>query len=113
MKTIFNVIKKAFLWSYARNTWQWDVLCVLCLIFIFLTPKTWFTNGERTARMGHQTASVSTVIVGAELIDNERDMGQFENRVRTITGRPEARVVRVRSRQDSSGKTIAYEVDIH
>ncbi|HEV7397822.1 MAG TPA: hypothetical protein VGN86_15030 [Pyrinomonadaceae bacterium] len=104
MNTIWNVIKKAFLWSYARNTWQWDVLCVLCLIFIFLTPKTWFANSERTAR---------TVIVGAELINNDKDMSQFEKRVRTITGRPEARVVKVRPRQDNSGRTIAYEVDIH
>src|SRR5213595_1729464 len=75
MNTILNIIKKAFLWSYARNTWQWDVLCVLILIFIFMTPKSWFANGELPRRLAHQTATVSTVIIGAEVVDNERIKG--------------------------------------
>jgi uncharacterized membrane protein YkgB len=33
-------------WSYERGSWQWDVLCILILSFIFLTPKSWF-NAER------------------------------------------------------------------
>ena len=105
MKTIFNVIKKAFLWSYARNTWQWDVLCVLCLIFIFLTPKSWFTNSERHKQ--------KTVIIAAELVDNERDTARLEQQVRKFTGQVDARIDRVRPRVDESGRTIAYEVDIH
>ena len=113
MKTIFNVIKKAFLWSYARNTWQWDFLCVLCLIFIFLTPKSWFTNGERHKQFGHQTGASKTVFVGAELVDNERDTARLEQQVRRITGQVDARIDRVRPKVDESGRTIAYEVDIH
>ena len=104
MKSILNVIKKAFLWSYPRNTWQWDVLCVLILIFIFLTPKSWFENSERAAK--------STVVIGAEVVGTERDNSQIEKRVRVLTGQSNARVLAVRPRQDSSGKIIAYEVDI-
>ena len=29
MSFILRIIKKSFLWTYARNTWQWDVLCVV------------------------------------------------------------------------------------
>jgi|SRR4051794_12214753 hypothetical protein len=112
MKGFLNVIKKAFLWSYPRNTWQWDVLCVVILIFIFLTPKSWFANSERDRRSGHQSLTVSTVIVGAELIDNYRDSEEVQRRVRTLSGKPTAEVVGVRPRQDSQGKTVAYEVDI-
>jgi hypothetical protein len=111
MKHIFGFIKKAVLWSYERNTWQWDVLCVLILVFIFLSPKTWFTNSERRARWGHQSEAVSTVLVGAELIDNG-DNKQLEQRVRVLSGQASAQVVAVRVRRDGSGKTIAYEVDI-
>ncbi len=111
MKSILHVIKKAFLWSYPRNTWQWDVLCVLILIFIFLSPKTWFVSGE-PHRSGHQRGALSTVIVGAELVDNYRDKGQLEQRVRALTGQANVQVIAVRPRHDSAGKTIAYEVDI-
>jgi hypothetical protein len=55
MSRIIRLIKKSFLWTYARNTWQWDVLCVLILIFIFLTPKSWFATGERPHSTPHQT----------------------------------------------------------
>jgi hypothetical protein len=112
MKQLLNIIKKSFLWSYARNTWQWDVLCVLILIFIFLSPKSWFISGERHGPMGHQSAAPSTVIVGAELIDNESDTNQLEQRVRVLTGQTNARILAVRTRKDSLGKTVAYEVDI-
>jgi hypothetical protein len=35
MKNVIN-------WNYERASWQWDVLCILILAFIFLTPKEWF-----------------------------------------------------------------------
>ena len=112
MNHLLRIIKKAFLWSYARNTWQWDVLCVLILVFIFLSPKSWFVSGERHGSLGHQSEARSTVILGAEIVDNDRDRTQLEQRVRTLTGQAKAQIVAVRPRQDSTGKTIAYEVDI-
>jgi len=112
MNYILRIIKKSFLWSYARNTWQWDVLCVLILIFIFLSPKSWFANGGRPVQAGHQTQGVSTIILGPEVIDNEKDRVQIEERVRVLTGRTNAQVVDVRPRRDKDGKTIGYEVDI-
>ena len=112
MNAILNVIKKSFLWSYARNTWQWDVLCVLILVFIFLTPKSWFSNSERQRRSGHQNGSVSTIVVAAELVESDRDKSQLEQRLRTLSGQANAQIVAVRPRVDGGGKTIAYEVDI-
>jgi len=35
MKNVIN-------WSYERASWQWDILCILIMCFIFLTPKEWF-----------------------------------------------------------------------
>jgi hypothetical protein len=36
-------------WSYERASWQWDLLCLAILAFIFLTPKGWFATEERSA----------------------------------------------------------------
>jgi hypothetical protein len=38
MRTIFGFIKATVLWHYERGSWQYDVLCVLILAFIFLIP---------------------------------------------------------------------------
>jgi hypothetical protein len=109
---LLNALRKLFFWNYARNTWQWDALCVVILIFIFLTPKSWFENSERRRLLAHQTPTATTLIVGAEVVENTKDRGQLEERVREFTGRPDARVREVRKVVDKEGKTTAYEVDI-
>ncbi len=109
---MFSTIKKMFLWNYARNTWQWDVLCVLILVFIFLTPKSWFQGSERRNPGGHQTPAATTVLLGIEVVDNELDKPRLEQRVRTLSGRSDAQIVAVRKVLDQDGKTIGYQVDI-
>ena len=112
MNFILRVIKRLVLWSYARNTWQWDILCVLILVFIFLTPKSCFVSGERQNRSGHQTQAISTIILGPEVVDNGKDRDKIAERIRAITGRSNIDIVDVRSRIGNDGKTLAYEVDI-
>jgi hypothetical protein len=109
---LLSVLRKLFFWNYARNTWQWDVLCVVILILIFLTPKSWFENSERRASRMHQNPTASTVLVGPELVENAQDKGQVEQVVRTFTGRNDVQVLNVRKVVDKDGKTRGYEVDI-
>jgi hypothetical protein len=42
MKNVIN-------WNYERASWQWDLLCVVILAFIFLTPKEWFNKSKTPA----------------------------------------------------------------
>ena len=108
---MLSTIKKMFFWNYARNTWQWDILCVLILVFIFLTPKSWFEGSERRAARGHQTPA-TTVLLGSEVVDTELDRSHLEQRVRTLIGRSDAQIVAVRKVLDRDGKTVGYQVDI-
>lgn len=106
------MLRKLFFWNYARNTWQWDLLCVVILIFIFLTPKSWFEKSERGARVSHQNPAVTRLLVGPELVDNAEDKARMEQVVRDLTGRQDAQVIEVRKVVDKQGKTRGYEVDI-
>jgi len=36
------VMRRAVFWSYERGSWQYDIICVMILAFIFLTPTRWF-----------------------------------------------------------------------
>ncbi|CAN5431336.1 hypothetical protein BH10ACI3_BH10ACI3_05360 [soil metagenome] len=46
---MINIIKGIINWKYERASWQWDVLCIVIMGFIFLTPKEWFNNPRTLA----------------------------------------------------------------
>ena len=122
MNYLFRTIKKLFFWGYARNTWQYDVLCVLILAFIFLTPQSWFDTGSplksqltsEPAHSGeHQKPVASKVIIAvADKVPAQMTTNQIESHLRSLTGRPDTQVLNVEPKLDASGKIVAYEVDI-
>jgi len=44
MAGIKQILSRTFFWSYERGTWQYDVAVVLILIFVVLTPRSWFRD---------------------------------------------------------------------
>jgi hypothetical protein len=112
VRGLISTLKKIFFWNYARNTWQWDLLCVVILIFIFLTPKWWFAGSERPRNTVHQSPHTATVLLSPELVVNEADRGQIARQVKALTGRAEVEVLEVRRVVDSEGRTRSFEVDI-
>ncbi len=123
MNYLFRTVKKLFFWGYARNTWQYDVLCALILAFIFLTPQSWFDvgsslksnriGGEPAAAAGHQSPFASKVILTvADSSQAQMARPELENHLRTVTGRADLEVLKVEPRRDAGGKIVALEVDI-
>ena len=104
MGFLSNAARKIVFWNYSRTSWQWDVLCVLILVFIFLTPKSWFENTEFRQR--------KTVVISAEVVGSHADRTAIGQRAKEVDGRPESQVTDVRERRDGTGKLIGYEVDI-
>ncbi len=81
------------------------------LVFIFLTPKSWLASGERPRILEHQTP-IATVVLSPEVVVNESDKGQIEQRVKALTGRSSVEVVAVRKVVGLDGRILSYEVDI-
>lgn len=114
MKSLLNLGKKILFWSYGRTSWQYDVLSVLILAFIFLTPPRWFATGERTVAVSHQSNSKAATLLlpwSEDLPANPRT-DELERRARQLTGRTDLRVRRARTVRGEGGRTLAYEVDI-
>jgi hypothetical protein len=63
MNIVFTTLKKILFWCYDRGTWQYDLLCVLILAFIFLVPN-WIFNGTGRSSPDHAMAT-EQVINGA------------------------------------------------
>ena len=85
---------------------------MVILIFIFLTPKSWFTSSERAQGSMHQSPVAKTLVLSPEDVVNEGDKDQIEQRVKALTGRANVEVLAVRRILDEHGRTRSFEVDI-
>jgi hypothetical protein len=47
---VFTILRKVWYWSYERGSWQYDVMCVAILAFIFLIPSRAFDDPEASPR---------------------------------------------------------------
>ena len=114
MSRLWRVAKRIILWSYGRTTWQYDVLCVLILAFIFLTPKTWFVEGELGGGPMHQSSdkAAQKLLISPEVLGQTPDPQSVERGVQKITGRTGFRVRGWRALRAEDGRVAAYEVDI-
>jgi hypothetical protein len=57
MDLLLTPLKKILFWSYDRGTWQYDLLCVLILAFIFLSPNYLFRSGKPIGQKDVQPAA--------------------------------------------------------
>jgi hypothetical protein len=38
------VVTRSIFWAYERGSWQYDLICIAILAFIFLSPRSWFND---------------------------------------------------------------------
>lgn len=100
---LITMLKDIILWRYERASWQWDVLCLVILAFIFLTPKAWFDKKENLA------TQTSRLIVKAD--DFSTDKSTLEKRVKDLSGNQNAEIIDWHEARDANGQKI-YEIDI-
>lgn len=49
MRTIWKVIQRTVFWSYDRGTWPYDLLVGAIVLFVFLSPRSWFNDQATVA----------------------------------------------------------------
>jgi hypothetical protein len=42
MRTLWRGIVRIFFWSYERGTWPYDLMVVVIILFVLVTPSRWF-----------------------------------------------------------------------
>lgn len=109
---MWQAIKNVILWNYKRTTWQYDVIVVLILAFIFFTPKSWFEGKPRQPLAATaESSKITRLIVNKEDFSPDWDENAKIQRVREISGNPAAEILDYRQKADKNGKTI-YEIDV-
>lgn len=120
---MLEMIKRLAFWTYGRSTWQYDVLCVMILAFIFLSPQSWFNTGKPRFDAAHRNESAKAsrlLLLTAESLAAQSDssglkepnINDIEQRVRALPEHENVVVRGARPVKTQDGRIVAYEVDI-
>ena len=113
-----SAVHRGLFWTYERGTWQYDIMVILILAFIFLTPRAWFRDRPVPPL---QAADIVLVLddpalkvyqLRAKLLKPEADgsVARSAQRVlETHTGKA-VEVVRVEPAMDARGQVVSYAV---
>ena len=69
MKLLLTTLKKFLFWSYERGSWQYDVMCVLILAFVFFAPNSVFHS---------QRSSAADIAIASPIIITSEQIGPIE-----------------------------------
>lgn len=125
MNSFLNGMKNVILWSYSRGSWQYDVLCLIIILTVFLVPSRYFGDRDRPlvtqANSGRVFASKSAGIGAQNLVidpgkleaflkhNNRSDLEQDTQQAIALYLRTEidedATLIAFRKYTDSQGRT--------
>ncbi len=98
--SVFTILRKIWYWSYERGSWQYDVMCVAILAFIFLIPARVFDDPEASPRW---QGTLKQTDVQADAVKD----GSIESLSAALGG---AEVHRVQVLRTADGQVRAYRV---
>jgi hypothetical protein len=127
MASFGQILSRTFFWSYERGTWQYDLAVIFILIFVLLTPRTWFKDEPQVGLPAvpgqvlliSPSGAVQTYRVDARVLAPPIQTPALENDLHNALQKalPELRngrfsIVKIEAVRDAGGTVIAYQVDI-
>jgi hypothetical protein len=119
-KVRLGIVRSVF-WSYERGSWQYDIICAVILIFIFL-PRSWFRDRPRLelANLRHHQGVIElshskgewTYQIDARLVESLPDM-KLDDAIREILRRRLRKVPQLKSLEairDANDVVLGYTV---
>jgi hypothetical protein len=49
MRTLWHGLKRTLFWPYERGSWPYDILVLLIVLFVLVTPRRWFHDQAQSA----------------------------------------------------------------
>ena len=53
MRALWQLISRTLFWSYDRGTWPYDLLVGAIVLFVFLSPRSWFNDQPQIGPAPH------------------------------------------------------------
>jgi hypothetical protein len=107
LNRLWKSLKPVVFWSYRRGSWQYDLICVAILAFIFGTPHSFFNDrpGAPTTRAIEWLADAgadSVFWVQASAVEAE-DQSEVEQELQRLVARRSGKNLRVTKIERSAG----------
>jgi hypothetical protein len=127
MPSLGQILSRTFFWSYERGTWPYDAAVILILVFVLLTPRSWFHDKPQSGapvtpgqvQLISQEGNHLKYRVDARILAPPTKLA-LQNDLHTALQEalPElhngnfsiANIERIR---DDQGTVIAYQVEVH
>lgn len=131
MRSLWRVIQRSIFWSYERGTWPYDVAVAVIVIFVLLSPRSWFHDrppvgpapeaGMVQLENADPSGSVETYRVDARLLasnlrtpESELEHQLHEALRKNASGlfRNDFEIVRIEPVRGDDGTVAYYHVSI-
>jgi hypothetical protein len=132
MRTLWRALARTVFWSFERGTWPYDVAVVVIVLFVLLSPRSWFQDrppfgpapspGVVHLTGSDSTGTTETYRVDARLLASqihtpesqlERDLHDaVRNNVETLHDTNSFKIVRIEPIQGDDGTVLYYNVSI-
>jgi len=124
MRQLFQFLRNLVFWSYSRGTLPYDLLCGAILIFIFLTPRSFFKDwptwnnphqfqlGEQIVRTLDDKGNPVINVSAAWLLpagDSRALKLQAQTRLLQVLGK-DVHIANIQPILGDQGKTIGYTI---
>lgn len=104
------MLKRLIFWDFARGSWQYDVIVIVILAFLFLTPRSFFRDQPRIPNVSVISIPNGEFMVDlgfcAETPEAERK-ARLTPQIRLRAGNPRLTVTRVEPVKDSEGELLS------
>jgi hypothetical protein len=131
MASIGQILSRTFFWTYERGTWQYDLAVILILIFVLLTPPSWFHEQPQTGVAPYPgevqrlatpggSAGAQSYRVDARILAPPKQTPALENDLHHALqkalpdelGNGRFAITKIAPVRDESGTVIAYDVEV-
>ena len=131
MLTIWRILVRTVFWSFERGTWPYDIAVVVIVIFVLLSPRSWFhdqpplgpgpdpamvqlrdadlSGGTRTYRVSAKLLPSSTKIPESEL---EHELHEAVRQNVEALQKSRFEIVRIEPIPGDDGSIAYYDVSI-
>ena len=129
MRALWRGILRTFFWSYERGTWPYDVMVAAIVLFVLLTPRSWFRDQPQVGPAAHaaevrlleedRAAGTKTYRVDAHLLAIPTRTPQLEREthevlrknVEELKGR-KFQIARIEPVRGEDGTVLYYDVAV-
>lgn len=131
MRTIWRILVRTVFWSFERGTWPYDIAVAVIVIFVLLSPRSWFHDqpplgpapdaamvelrdadpgdGIRTYRVSIKLLLFSAKVPESEL---EHELHEAVRRNVEILQKSRFEIVRITPVRADDGSIAYYDVSI-